>query len=203
MNLFINYYRDKHPHRDQELQNGLRRNLENPYIKRVFLMMDFVMPFPDHDKIEPVYMASRPTYAEIFDCVRENSVAGEVCIIANSDIYFDSSIGHCLTMDANACYALSRWDMKGNTPVPFLRSDSQDAWIFRAPVKDVKNCNFTMGVPGCDNRIAYELLSAGYHVTNPSKTIKAYHLHETGIRHYKVGQNVVARPYHLVPPISL
>jgi len=62
----------------------------------------------------------------------------------------------------------------------------------------VEGANFTQGVPGCDNKIAYLLQEAGYVVTNPSTTIKTYHLHLSGIRHYNAKYRV-PRPRINVP----
>ena len=43
------------------------------------------------------------------------------------------------------------------------------------------NSDVPLGVPGCDNRIAAELLYRyGYNVLNPSKSIKTYHYHPSG-----------------------
>jgi hypothetical protein len=74
---------------------------------------------------------------------------------------------------------------------------SQDAWIFDTPLCDFP-CNFYFGVPGCDNRLAWEASRAGLTLINPSRSIRAYHLHLTGVRRYSERQRV-AGPTASVP----
>lgn len=50
-----------------------------------------------------------------------------------------------------------------------LRTDSQDAWIFRSPIESpslIQESNFYLGLPRCDNRLAYLLLANNYTVKN-------------------------------------
>jgi hypothetical protein len=76
---------------------------------------------------------------------------------------------------------------------------SQDAWIFRGWEKpdkfdlvDAKNLDtsrpekipFSLGIPGCDNKIVAVLKQIGYGVTNPSVSIKAIHVHQRDHRTY-------------------
>jgi hypothetical protein len=67
---------------------------------------------------------------------------------------------------------------------------------------------YTMGMHGCDNAIAHELVKRRYMVTNPCMTVKAIHLHRSGYRTYRTGpgrpkQYVVPPPYTLVLPCAL
>lgn len=56
-------------------------------------------------------------------------------------------------------------------------------------------------VHNCDNKIAYEATQSGYHVTNPSLSIKTIHLHEVDKRdHVRTPLNTVPPPYMTVPP---
>ena len=50
-----------------------------------------------------------------------------------------------------------------------IRTDSQDAWIFQTPMDTsvIKESNFYLGIPRCDNRIAYILFNNNYTVINP------------------------------------
>ena len=42
------------------------------------------------------------------------------------------------------------------------RADSQDAWIFRAPVPPLATFDTELGRAKCDNRVAFVLGAAGY-----------------------------------------
>ncbi|MDE2105796.1 MAG: hypothetical protein KGL39_51705, partial [Patescibacteria group bacterium] len=162
--LFVNTYRDPDPVRDAELEAVRSFNRGNSAIATT---VDLIGP--------------RLAFGELF---REVNLVGhdqQVVVVANADIYFDQSIAAAADIAAGHAYALTRWDdchdgirlfadEKG-TP----RCDSQDAWIFRAPIRPelIEACNFTLGVRGCDNRLAYEIAKAGYTVSNQSKSIRA------------------------------
>jgi hypothetical protein len=127
-------------------------------------------------------------------------------IIANTDIYFDEyNIGLIkASITDNECYALSRWDIQlGGDSVHHCSRDSQDVWIFKGSIRNIKS-DFQLGRAGIDNRIAHEISEAGYEVINPSKTIKSYHLHITGIRNYRrVESETIPKPYKLIQPTYL
>lgn len=69
---------------------------------------------------------------------------------------------------------------------PFIhmnpRIDSQDAWIFQAPVQDavIQDSAFYLGAPRCDNRIAAIFSQHGYTVRNPAIHIHAIELMSKG-----------------------
>ena len=190
------FYRSEHPQRDLELQQVEALN------KRVFGKSGMVLVGGD-----------RPTYAYLFSLCDPDRVN----IIANSDIYFSTDslqrIVEFYTNPANAqtCMALSRWEVQDHaqreSATLWDHRDSQDVWIFRGK-PDVPGADFTLGVPGCDNRIAKVILDAGYTVINPSRTIKSYHLHASGHRTYGTGRGGVKRdvipgPYHFIQPHEL
>lgn len=110
----------------------------------------------------------------------------EISTVANTDIYFDDTLSQLHTyMNGKTCVALSRWDVKPPLePVLHNERFSQDVWIFQGKVKPVKFASFNLGVPGCDNRIAWELNRAGYILKNPATKIKSYHYHPSDLHTY-------------------
>jgi hypothetical protein len=86
---------------------------------------------------------------------------------------------------ANACLALSRWDVgEDGKAVLFERGDSQDTWVFRGHVREA-NGDFPLGAWDCDNKIAWELERAGFEVRNPALSLRTYHIHHCGYRSYE------------------
>jgi hypothetical protein len=79
-------------------------------------------------------------------------------------------------------------------------------WIFKGKIKQSLRANFPLGVPRCDNRFMYELETAGYKVSNPSFSIKAYHMHN-GQRALVYTENdnyyKIAEPYRYKYPHNL
>ena len=109
--------------------------------------------FHNHSRVTmiPLPLHQRLTYGIAFRYAAEN-LEGRVVVLCNSDIAFDGSLSSLLpssTLDLRShVLALSKWVEEGN-PVSddervrreyyegrlslVLRTDSQDAWIFRAP----------------------------------------------------------------------
>jgi len=183
--LLYNYYEDKNPTRKKEIDFCLRKNLENPHINVVII-----------DSQE------KPTYNYFFSKINELTGPDDINIISNSDIFFDETILLTSYLKHHASFALSRWDYINAQNIKlFERNDSQDTWIVRGSINNVIG-DFTMGKKGCDNRIAYQLLDAGYRPSNPAKSIKTYHVHNSNIRNYSNNDTVHGK-YHQILVTSL
>ena len=158
INLFVNYYTDKNAHRQKELDFCLKKNLDNKLLNVVVIDSQNRMTYTDYFKLIKKYSADQE----------------DINIIANLDIFFDSSIELINNIKHNTLFALTRWDYKLETgeSVFFDRKDSQDCWIFRGHVVDVFG-DIYLGHPGCDNRIAYEFTKSNWVVSNPSLSIKS------------------------------
>lgn len=183
--LLYNYYQDKNPARKKEIDFCLQKNLDNPLIKTII-----------------VESAAKPTYDYFFNKINELTQPEDVNIICNSDIFFDETIQLVENIKPKELYALLRWEYLVNRPATHSnRPDSQDTWIVRGKVENVFG-DFTLGIRGCDNRIAYEFMKSGYDVKNPSQSIKSYHYHLSNIRNYTMSQ-FVPPPYHTFGPTSL
>lgn len=145
---------------------------------------------------------TKPTYTSFFNKINEISTDDDINVICNSDIFFDETIKLAENIKPNEMYALLRWEYQINkTAKLFERPDSQDTWIFRGKINNVYG-DFTLGIRGCDNRIAHEFSKAGYSVLNPCRSIKSYHVHNSNIRNYTM-KDVVPPPYLTIHPSSL
>ena len=175
VNLFFNWY-ENHD-RQHEIDTCLNNN------KKVF------------DRV--LIIKGRPTFLQLFELSK--AYPDDINCFCNSDIYFDS-VSFLHTIKENECYALCRHDIKDGVPVFANRPDAQDAWIFRGVIKPI-DANFTMGLWGCDNRLAYEIKRAGYSLKNPSLSIKIIHLHAIDDRNHKRDlYNTVPGPYFTLHP---
>jgi len=188
INLFVNYYEESNAKRRPELDMCMQKNATNPYLNFI-----------------PITSQNRMTFGDFFSICNSYSNEDDVSIVANLDIYFDETIRLAEKIKRNNFWALGRWDVKKDgTIVHACRPDSQDAWFVKGPFKNI-NANFEMGKCGCDNRLAHEAKKAGYKVENPSKSIKAMHVHTSAIRNYKrrKKQDLVPGPYYTVYPTEL
>lgn len=185
INLFINYFEHKDIERKKELDQCVKNNLNNNYIKCIIINSN-----------------DRLTYNDYFKLINNYTKEDDINIISNLDIYFDDTILYSQKMNYDDCYALTRWDVLSNGEINFFnRTDSQDCWIFKGKIKNIFG-DFCLGHPGCDNRIAFEIQRSGYNITNPSLTIKSYHIHNSNIRNY-TNKNLVHPPYLRLNPTEL
>lgn len=183
--LFYNYYEDKTPARKKEIDFCLNKNLANSLVNTVIL-----------------YSEAKPTYNYFFEKINDVTGPDDVNIICNSDIFLDESIAFTSRLEADEMWALTRWEWHSANSIVFSnRKDSQDVWIVRGKVRSVAG-DFSLGIAGCDNRIAHEFQQAGYKVSNPSVSIKTYHVHNSAIRNYK-SLKPVPPPYLTVEPSAL
>jgi len=193
MILLTGFYLETDPNRHDELVECLSRNEANACFDEIHVWIEATVNLPDlllshplltAPKFHLVAYGQRVTFQDLLTYANRFLTNRRV-VIANTDIFFDDSL--CLLDGCDLSgklLCLSRWDVQpdGTTRL-FDHSSSQDAWIFQAPIREFTS-DFHMGVPGCDNRLALEARKAGLHVSNPARSIRACHLHLSGVRHY-------------------
>lgn len=199
--LFLNYYVDDVPARRAEIDDCLLRNLRNPHLGEVVAVTHHCPH--RHDKLR-LQAGDRPTYGAFFELMRQTLSPDDVGILANADIYFDDTLARTAALAAGECWALARWEDDNTTDLkPYDLPDGQDVWMFRGPPPAI-DAPFTMGKPGCDNRIAYLLKEAGLRLRNPCLSVRCIHLHRSSVRRYaRVPGQVVEGPYEMVYPEKL
>jgi hypothetical protein len=227
-NLFVNYYNDKVQERTDELNFCFLENLKNNLFSNVVVICtkeDFVKLYklvnqkqiskhvlfsignnPLWNKIKIIISEKRPCFNDYFKAI--NSTFPEidnVNIIANLDIIIPQStlVQSELYVAPDKCLALTRYDSNSvenyiGDSIYLNHPDSQDSWFFNGKVKEIDGATFTLGLAGCDNKIAYMLSTEGYEVSNPSYGLKTYHLHLTGVRNYGVRDEDRLQPPFLI-----
>jgi len=205
-NLFINYYEDENKERQKELIFCLNENMNNRRIDvvTIFSETDNIPDFVPHGDVN-IIKIGRPTYESIVKYINDRpQYHDSYNIITNADIFFDNTLSILHKIDFKSkktCLALSRHEVNKKEvikiPSQKFTKDSQDAWIFKGniEIKDTSTVHFNFGVPGCDNRFAFELNKNGYNLINLCYDIKIYHYHLQ--RPEKKGI-VIPGPYTLV-----
>jgi hypothetical protein len=194
--------------RNGEYLYCLHQNLANDLIDNVYLFMedDAELNF-DSPKIHRIVRKNRPSYQNIFEYCNEH-MKNEICIVANADIIFDDTLRFFKSLDMTMqFYALSRWEISTNDGKnweiePYENAASQDVWIFKTPVLSSDSMNYTMGKPGCDNKITYHMRELGYTCRNPGKKVVTIHFHPTNFRTYDWNNDRIPGPYLLVAPVD-
>ena len=198
MNYYTEYWASDNLIRNKEVIDCINKNIESKLFNNVFVFSEKKENSINTD----IILSERITYQRIFD----NSIEG-INIFANSDIEFDETINLALNIQDNEFYALTRYESDGKLHKhddPYRGFDSQDTWIWKNDSK-IKNANFYLGIPGCDNKIAYYAELYGYIVKNPALSIKTHHKHISDIRN-GTSSNLKYRlspPYKIVPIESI
>jgi len=193
MILLSGFYEDIHINRQDEFLECIRRNLANGQISEIHLFIEApsgldrlltTYPLLATDKVHLITHGQRVTYHDFFTYANTR-LSGRRIIIANADIYFDRTLEDLTGYNLSGkLLCLSRWDVQPDgSAYHFDHPASQDAWIFQSPIREFF-CDFHLGIPGCDNRLAWEAERVGLSLSNPSRSLRAYHLHLSQVRHY-------------------
>nr|QBK93696.1 MAG: nucleotide-diphospho-sugar transferase [Pithovirus LCPAC406] len=210
--LIIQYYESKT--RKNEIDECLIRNLSNPQIDRVHVLTEKIIDVPgDNTKKIVTNVGSRMTWKIIMkyihDIARASIHQNDICIVANSDIYFDDTLSKIGFLNGTM-FSLLRYDegclfgtdKKANMYHPaVIHGSSQDVWIFEPPELRGNLDFFCGGESLCDSKINYIFQDSGYMVLNPSYEIRCHHLHKSSDRKY--GRSMLKGPFKVVPPTTL
>jgi hypothetical protein len=206
ISLFTSLYCEKNNSRSTELLHCLKQNLSYPSIRSVKIYLEKTESPCESDKLLTRRIEYRPRYSDFIEWANLTANGETITIIANSDIYFDSSLDALAEkLRPHQCAALSRWDEQPDgTSKLFDRADSQDVWIFKGPIRSL-DAAYLIGVPRCDNRFLYELRKAGYDVINPSFSVRAIHRHAGMRSEYPatIAGQYVPPPYAYLWPHNL
>ena len=214
--LVTQFFVGRTPVRANELRSALKVNVMNPFINKIVLLNERVYSDDElgvkSDKIQQVVVGNRLDYKTAFDNVESLGLKGYI-VLSNLDIFFDKSIEKLKQSgiaDEKAMFCLLRYEYKPGRPVseaPLSHhlSDSQDTWIWHsnhnAPSHHRKILDFELGVPGCDNTMAYLANVLGYKVYNTPNIIKSYHNHSSNQRSYNINTPRTPQPYYSVRAI--
>ena len=209
--IFTQFFKHTNKKRYLEIKECLRRNCACPDIDKIVLIneKDYSSEYnmPGSDKIKQIVNKRRLTYSDFLQYVYYSVPNNVFTILCNADIYFENlSDLHQLTLE-NRMFGLLRWDVdvNGKDTIFGPRADSQDSWVFLSDsIKSKKwefnKYNFQLGQAGCDNAFAGFILRDKFVLSNPSISLKSYHLHNTGIRNYDLKDSIRSDVYINIVP---
>lgn len=115
---------------------------------------------------------------------------GELCVVANTDVWFDDTIDTLRRLvEPNVFAALTRWQ-SGSGPnmsgwpiaedtfhdISFF-SGSQDAWAFVGCDRVRQVPDVPLGITGCDQIVAGWAAVEKFYVIDPALSVKCWHEH--------------------------
>lgn len=215
--LFINFYIDKNPDRQKELEICLENNFDAEF-DRITLIVEnqdeeylktLIRNLIRKQDIIVATSNCRPSFQDYFDLMISD--IDTLNCWANSDIFIEADELNrlkSLSWEKDLGVCLSRYDLKPEGSFLVERIDSADFWAVKGPCR-IKNFCCSHG-PGVDNRLAWELKAVGYHVINPSYDIQVMHLHNYGGNNYRKegfgdveAKTICPEPYFFHPPIKI
>jgi hypothetical protein len=185
LRLITTFYHEKHTNRRNEFLQAIRLNSENVLISNIYVLCESGEEFIADlgVKVEIIKQEKRPNFHELITFANSLDVSG-IKIIANTDIYFDETLSKSFELKNKEVYCLTRWNQLNSGQIEFFPNfKSQDSWIFKGMLPDNIG-DYFMGVPGCDNRLAAELVANGFNIYNPCLSVRSIHLHATEKRTY-------------------
>ena len=199
--LLINLYPIEAGERFEEISLCLQKNIANPLISEI-TVLDEGFPKPElfsDAKVTVHSISRRPDFADFYDDLNPDGIN----LISNNDIWFDQSLKkvNWLGLNPYDLICLTRRE-PDKTLYKSDKGDAQDSWLFLGKPEPLKNCTFPMGVPGCENRLAFLFFLKRYRVLNPSKIIRAWHEHRSGNRNYQSADRIEG-PYLMSRPVGL
>lgn len=202
--LMVGAYADVDQRRNAEIKDCVKRNLSCGFFDKVVFFVENDLPAyleltkAYKDKVEFVNICRRPLYSHFVNR-GNNQYKNWVVVASNSDIFFDSSITLFKNKSvAGKLYAITRQDRcSTGYRLRMNPHKTQDVWVWQAPIQ-VK-AEIELGRPGCENHFLWNAANSGLIVENPSLTIKVYHRHECGVRHYSQRDRVRGAYHHVKP----
>ena len=195
-NILIPYFIHNLDSRNKEFKKCILKNLENKYIKNIYLFFenfyDSILnqrqfEFLKNKRIKIINIYRRQEYKDLID-FSSKYLQNEICILSNTDIWFDYTISSIDKFDLNnSILALTRYDSIKDYKLHNDWGNSHDSWIFKSPLKKFEN-NIQMGILGCDSYFNLKAKEAGIQLMNPCYEIKSYHEH-SDLRHSSITRN--------------
>lgn len=212
--LFAQYYIDSNPTRAKEIEYCLHRNVrifdeivllnERTYSPEEMGFTTSTIPA----NIKQHIIGSRLKYEDAFDYAKKKLGYSAYIVIGNSDIFFDETLNNVRRSDMSVrkiCMAQLRFEFSPTGGEPKLfgpRYDSQDAWVFHTNNLPTFPIKVGLGVPGCDNKIAYLLYCNGFDVINHPDAVRTFHYHSSQVRRYTAA-DILPDPYAAIIPYGV
>lgn len=195
--VFLPYYKAQTAERREEYLYCLSKNIESK-VNKIYLMIDDgYRPEITSDKITIIDIEKRPTYLDWVK-LTEKYVSDGISVLINTDIYFDDSLSRLFEIfesDPYSFVALSRYEASESKlskhPNPQW---SQDFWAINSHLRVndslKKLLDIPLGMPRCDNKVAYLFAIHGHKIYNPINFVKSIHVHESAFRTYDKHQDL-------------
>jgi len=197
--LIMQFYINKNPERQKEILDTLKKNITSGLFSKILLlnerlysMDELSLSIHEYENIEQIVIGRRLQYQDI-KIIHQLGLKGYI-VMANNDIFFDESIKIIYNgslYKIKSCYHLTRYEYEEGKTLKNCKLHnglecSQDSLIIHSKWID-ENFDLkgiSLGLPGCDNRVSYELYNLEFVLFNVPNRIRSYHNHQSKHREY-------------------
>jgi hypothetical protein len=188
INFISSFYLAGNIERQEELDTALKKNIEQPLIKNIYLFLDnrdaykYLSQNFKLDKVKIKLLGNQPRYSDLFICANSLQI-GEICMISNNDIWLKniSSLLLLTHLEKDMVYSITRYEKNLKLHKEKKRGNgSSDSFIFRTPVPKeiIENTNHVQNVWGSENVVNFEFMMNNFKLYNPCYHIITVHEHK-------------------------
>ncbi|MCT0207771.1 hypothetical protein KQ305_08670 [Synechococcus sp. CS-1332] len=174
------HYHPCEPAKASQLLDTLHFNLSLGILDSVTLLLEDDADLSVFPEAKTMKIGRRTTFADFLDCVSELAEDDGHAVYANNDIMMSIDIAEAaarLTMNISMI-ALTRRELDGALPSIENPSWSQDTWIIkthRISRMLKETVRHSLGIAGCKNIFAAQLVANGCSLWNPSLDVSTIH----------------------------
>jgi len=182
--LFISYWKSPNDVRNDEIITTINTNITSKLFDEIYIFVGDDMPSIVKSDIVK-YELNLDMLSDFLRFIENRTDSNSINVIANSDILFDETLKLADDIADDEIYTITRYEDDGLLHNPTCSfGTSQDCWLYKGNFKIIiNNFNYSFfGKIGCDGKFAYDLITTGYKVKNPCKSIKIHHNHKSDLR---------------------
>ena len=173
------HFQPSDPSKRAQIEDCLTRNQRLGIFDQVTLLMDSETMSSDPDSSRRVRLGRRANFSDFLEIVSAPENAEDHIVFSNSDILMSEDILQVTERlsSHSSVIALTRRELSGELP-PILPGRSQDTWIMKGHaisslLRDT--VGISLGIAGCENIFAAQLIANGYNLWNPCLDVVTTH----------------------------
>jgi hypothetical protein len=174
------YYNPKEANKERLLQECRDTNLGLSFIEKATFLTEGELDPMNDPRVEILQIGRRARYSDFLQVASKNSSSSDIILLSNSDIILTDDIlriAKRITMESTVI-ALTRRELDGSFPKLANLGWTQDAWMIKAQAISSELLDLTqisLGIAGCENIFAANLVANAFNIWNPSLDITTIH----------------------------
>lgn len=215
LHLYLNSYRPRDPERAAEVFSCFLDNARLPVLEKVFAFSEepFHPAIASCDHVERIPLQERLTFARWLSEASSRS-QNAIAILANADIALTEQIDRLREIftapgTSRPFVALTRYEETARGPELYDNAYwSQDVWAVAPPAEGftpafLSQTAFPLGIPSCDNVLAWVAHCHGFTLHNPCLHMVTLHRHRSAARTYNEADRLLGNTCYVHPSAEI